>query len=256
MKRSQASRALALLTLTVVSVTIGLHQLGTVEAYRIDWSNPLGWLQAAEPTDALAAVFRYVGLAIGYWTVTGTLLYALAARRHTPRTSFRWLALPGIRRLVDTALATALTASLAAVPLQPALAAEQPPAVFDINDDGIPVPHVRLEVGATKAEVEVVDLEAPPPAAEVTGSAVPVTVPPDGSSTEQAGSYTVQSGDNLWLIAEKHLATEQGADPAAATLSAYWRHLVSANQPTLRSGDPNLIYPGEIIILPAIEATQ
>ena len=111
MERTRATGGLVLLTVIVVSAMIGLHRMGTIEVFRIDWSNPLGWLETAKPTDAVAAVARSVGLAIGYWTVAGALLYALAAMRHGPTDNLRWLAHPGIRRLVDTALATALTLS-------------------------------------------------------------------------------------------------------------------------------------------------
>jgi prophage tail gpP-like protein len=55
----------------------------------------------------------------------------------------------------------------------------------------------------------------------------------------QGEQYTVQDGDNLTLIAK----------------SAYgdgkkWRLIWKANQTRLRSGDPNLIYPGEVITIP------
>ena len=255
MERIRATGGLILLTVAAVSVTVGLHQLGTIEVYRIDWSNPLEWLEAAKPTDAVAAVVRSVGLASGYWTVAGALLYALAAMRRGPTDNLRWLTLPGIRRLVDTALATALTASLAASPFQPALAAEQPPVVFDINEDGIPVPHLRLEVIAPETGLESSD----DPEAELGSSdadPAAVAAPPGSSPAVPTTDYTVQSGDNLWLIAEQHLTAEQGAYPAAAAHSAYWHRLVAANESTLRSGDPNLIYPGEIITLPAIEVTR
>ena len=271
MERTRATGGLILLTVIVVSVMIGLHRMGTIEVFRIDWSNPLGWLETAKPADAVAAVARSVGLAIGYWTVAGALLYALAAMRHGPTDNLRWLAHPGIRRLVDTALATALTASLAASPFQPALAAEQPPVVYDINEDGIPIPHLRLEFDAsdtdrdsseapqadlssTAADPASVAAEVTTPAAQF--AAAQVGAAPGSSPAVPSTNYTVQSGDNLWAIAEQHLAAEQGSSPAAAAHSAYWRRLVTANQPTLRSGDPNLIYPGEIITLPAIEAAR
>jgi LysM repeat protein len=60
--------------------------------------------------------------------------------------------------------------------------------------------------------------------------------------------YVVQPGDNLWLIAQRTL--EQRARPARE-LVAYWHAVIEANASTLRSGDPNLIYPGEVITLPA-----
>jgi nucleoid-associated protein YgaU len=69
-------------------------------------------------------------------------------------------------------------------------------------------------------------------------------------------THTVKSGDNLWLIATDHLLNEIGSDPGTATVTAYWRRLVEANRTTLRSGDANLIYPGEIITLPPLVVSK
>jgi nucleoid-associated protein YgaU len=32
---------------------------------------------------------------------------------------------------------------------------------------------------------------------------------------------------------------------------AYWRSVIEANRERLQSGDPDLIYPGEVVLLPA-----
>jgi hypothetical protein len=53
----------------------------------------------------------------------------------------------------------------------------------------------------------------------------------------------VRAGENLWSIAASI------AGPADAF--PYWRALVVQNAARLRSGNPNLIYPGEILTLPS-----
>jgi hypothetical protein len=55
----------------------------------------------------------------------------------------------------------------------------------------------------------------------------------------------VQPGDNFWRIAESVVGDH---DPEA--LARYWVKVVEANRDRIRSGDPNLIYPGEQIVLP------
>jgi hypothetical protein len=40
-------------------------------------------------------------------------------------------------------------------------------------------------------------------------------------------------------------------DLAAAEIGRYWIRLVELNRPHLRSGDPDVVYPGEAIALPA-----
>ena len=57
-------------------------------------------------------------------------------------------------------------------------------------------------------------------------------------------TYTVTAGDNLWKIAAAHTPDDEPVGP-------YWRRLIAANEGRLLSGDPDLIYPGEILVLPA-----
>jgi nucleoid-associated protein YgaU len=66
-------------------------------------------------------------------------------------------------------------------------------------------------------------------------------------------TYVVRPGDNLWVIAQRTLEEH---DRPAAELVAYWHTVIEANAEALRSGDPNLIYPGEILTLPAVGDNQ
>jgi hypothetical protein len=64
----------------------------------------------------------------------------------------------------------------------------------------------------------------------------------------------VLPGDHLWGIAEQHLrdrGIEQG-HPSKSAVARYWASVIAANQDSIRSGDPNLIFAGEIIILPPL----
>ncbi len=58
-------------------------------------------------------------------------------------------------------------------------------------------------------------------------------------------SYTIVKGDTLWDIAAQ-----------AYGLPQKWRVIWDANKSTLKSGDPNLIYPGEVIIIPKIKEVE
>jgi nucleoid-associated protein YgaU len=62
----------------------------------------------------------------------------------------------------------------------------------------------------------------------------------------------VVKGDNLWAIAAARLSDAAGPSADSDRVAAYWRKVIELNRPTLRSGDPNLIYPGEMISLPPI----
>lgn len=61
------------------------------------------------------------------------------------------------------------------------------------------------------------------------------------------------AGDSLWSIAAAQVAQRAGQPPASVTAAAvtpYWQAVCNANRSSLRSGDVNLIFPGEQIALP------
>jgi nucleoid-associated protein YgaU len=76
----------------------------------------------------------------------------------------------------------------------------------------------------------------------------------DGGGRQQA-SHVVVDGENLWTIAQDHLAEARGGadEPTLREVAAYWLRVIEANRNRLRSGDPDLIYPGERTVLPPVE---
>jgi hypothetical protein len=68
---------------------------------------------------------------------------------------------------------------------------------------------------------------------------------------QPGGTYTVRVGDHLWKIATEVVSVHGGAAGRWAVAS-YWAELVRVATPQLRSGDPNLIYPGETLELPPL----
>lgn len=66
------------------------------------------------------------------------------------------------------------------------------------------------------------------------------------TTEKSADQVVVQKGDHLWRISARHL----GATASNEEITPYWREVIDLNLPTLRSGDPDLIYPGEVVDLP------
>ncbi|HEV3400170.1 MAG TPA: LysM peptidoglycan-binding domain-containing protein, partial [Actinomycetes bacterium] len=65
--------------------------------------------------------------------------------------------------------------------------------------------------------------------------------------------HEVVRGDNLWSIAKEHLTARGGSgEPTNREVADYWIRVVEENRDRLRSGDPDLIYPGEEITLPPV----
>jgi hypothetical protein len=68
--------------------------------------------------------------------------------------------------------------------------------------------------------------------------------------------HDVAEGETLWTIARDKLAEASGGgsgEPTDAAVTEYWAKVVEANRDRLRSGDPDLIYPGEEITLPPVD---
>jgi nucleoid-associated protein YgaU len=85
---------------------------------------------------------------------------------------------------------------------------------------------------------------APPP------TTPPVAPAPVASAPLPARTYEVRAGDNLWRISRAELVTRGDAQPDDSTIARYWQAVIAANRTTLRSGNPNLIFPGELVALP------
>lgn len=77
---------------------------------------------------------------------------------------------------------------------------------------------------------------------------VPVAVSSAPETPGSAATIVVSKGDHLWKISARHL----GPDADDANITPYWVEVVEVNTPRLRSGDPDLIFPGEVVELPAI----
>jgi hypothetical protein len=169
-------------------------------------------LDPSNPLDSVVAALRLVALG-AMLRLTYSTVVSLTATR---------LGLTNPGRSANRALAVAVLSSTAAAP---AFAAT-PVIVSDASGTLIPQ-------GA---------LLGPSPSTD------PVR---DGSRTPPAGeaSAVVRRGDNLWRISERHLRTLASA-PSPREVAVYWARVVEANRHTLRSGNPDLIYPDETVLLP------
>lgn len=208
---------LALVVTLDLSGLAVLHGLAARPWARLDPSAP------AE--DAVFAVLRLFALGFGWWIAGSTLLCAvsrLGGRAPVLARGVARLTLPGLRRLVEAAL----VASLSVGRLAPA-AAEQaiPPLLLIERDTGSD--HVL------------------PPGVGPPADHVAVPEPRPRARLRGADRHVVQRGEHLWAIAA---ATVGDATPHE--VASYWRRLVEANRRRLRSGDPDLVLPGEVLHLP------
>ncbi|MCS4484061.1 LysM peptidoglycan-binding domain-containing protein [Gleimia sp. 6138-11-ORH1] len=93
-----------------------------------------------------------------------------------------------------------------------------------------------------------------------TESHVGITIPTSVSSaslseltspvTDESATWEVTSGDCLWSIAARHLHTDD-----VSLINEYWQAIWNANRPAI-GDNPNLIYPGQSLILPPLSSKQ
>jgi hypothetical protein len=242
--------ALAAVVVLELTTVVVLARLGSRPPFTITWDAPAGWMRAADPVDAVAALVRLVALVAAGWLLAITLACALvdlAGPRSSPEHGVRarvHAATPrAIRRVVDRALLLAVI-GLATAPT--GAWATSPPGVRD----GRAAPP---DVPASAPTV----LPAAPPTAPV-GTGATRVLPAATAGPSDATTVAVAPGDDLWRLAAARLAQATGRSRAAlsdAEVARYWVVVCEANRTVVRSGDVDLVFPGEVLVLPAVPST-
>jgi nucleoid-associated protein YgaU len=216
----------------VLGVEVGaLALLLRLDLPSVDWSHVSTWLETVDPEDAVVALVRAAAIATAAYLLATTALYVAASLTRVPALirGASLVTLPGLRRVVDGALA----ATIVVAPTSLAFGASP--------------------VAAQSAPV-IAHAYSPSPAGD-TGPIYEPTPAGGEAPARPAATHVVRRGDSLWMIATEHLAAARGV-PADAVpqleVAEAWRAIVNLNVSSLSSGDPNLIYPGEIVQLPAL----
>ena len=243
------------------SLTVSaLHSFGSLPGFGVQWNDLLN--SATRTDDAIVSGLRLVALGIAYWLLLSTMLY-IAARISALPSAIRaagWTTVPGIRKAVDRTLAMSLTFGTLVAPA-PALAQSSttPPPVEQVYQ-----PTAAGFGGETETVIAADEQIIIPPGAAIPPPepVLPSDTPTDGPDLTTIPAHllfdkatqtrVVQAGDSLWSISAEHLETSGVGNPTEATIAAYWIEVLSANMSDLRSGDPDLIFPGEIVSLPPL----
>ena len=240
---------------------IALHRLGSLDWLRIDFGDLEGWARRSRIEDAFAAVLRYVALAGAYWLAISSLAYLLARLSGISRLidATAVLTLPAVRRVTDRLVIGTLAVSTLA---GPAIAVSTHLSDRPVVTAADPI---AVRLGADQADVDqdvVIDLDAVDEA--TLAELVPPAPAPPTRETGETGGETISiradshlevivtEGDHLWALAERRVSSVLGRPAADHEIAPYWRQVISSN-PELRSGDPDLIYPGEVIVLPPMD---
>jgi hypothetical protein len=225
------------------------------------------WLLEGDPATVLVALLRWVAMLGAGWLLVSTLLYVAASVSRVPGAvrAVRWSTVPAVRRAVDAACAVSVAAALVpSVVLAPGVAgaarADDPPSVSIVRDGrgregGIAVlppdttsttgPTTTTTTTTTPRTVPVVPAAAPP-------DDPPLPVPPVAAATDEV---VIAPGDDLWQLAARRIAGSSGRSPTDVPdheVAPYWVRVCDANRSRLASGDPNLVFPGERVVLPPV----
>ena len=240
----RAHKGLAALVACEALAVAGLHRLGSVDGFAIPRHDLTRWLRDTPSEDVLLVAIRLAALGAAWWLLATTVAYMAARLAHLHRAAraIGWATCPAVRRWVDRAAAvsimtvSALGAARPAAADPPPATSPFPPVVIDLDhrdrSDDARRPPVSVRTGHS---VVAPPAPIPPPA---------TTAPPPASPPAPApvATHRIAPGEHLWSIAAGH----------AADVAPYWRSLVELNRPHLRSGDPDLVYPGESIELPPL----
>lgn len=248
----------------------GLHRLGSVDGFAIPRRDLARWLQAAPSEDVLLAGIRLAALIVAWWLLATTVLYIAArvAHAHSAARAIGRATLPAVRRWADRAVAVSILATSALAVARPAAAdpppttsPAPPPVVIDLdhrdrttNPDNTPA-RVRTGRSDTPPPGPTIPPETPAPATPPPARSTPPRAPAVSPPAPHGPRHTIATGEHLWSIAARQLATSTGraaSDLTPADIAPYWSRVVEANRSRLRSGNPNLVFPGEVIELPPI----
>lgn len=226
--RVRAVLALVALIVLEVGAVAALVWSSSVQRWQVDRAHLWRWLDGP-PLDVAGGLARVLLLFLVGWLCLTTALYLLAAATRA-RPLMRLAApvtLPGIRRLVEGSVAVTMTAT---VLMRGGAAMAAPGPAGGWAD--------RTAAAAAPAPVVVSEI---PPAVAPTPTV--------------AGSWTVAGEDNLWAATVAILAHAKGVPPEeirTAEIVPYWEALIEANIAHLASGDPDLIFTGEVLTLPPL----
>ena len=251
-----ARRLTSLLVLLAgeVAAVVLLARLGRREPFAIPFDDVGNWVRATDPADAVVALIRLVALVAAGWLLLTTLIYMAARATDTSRAlrALEWATLPTVRRVVDRALVFVAVGALVS-----------PASAVRLASSSSTAGTVRDGRSGSSVSTTPAPTPAPGPTPTTPATTRPTTTPaiarvpaaPTSSIGTRDSAVVVAPGDNLWSLAAAQLAATTGR--ARATLdngeiARYWVVVCDANRARVRSGDVNLIYPGELIVLPAL----
>jgi nucleoid-associated protein YgaU len=186
-------------------------------------------------------------LATGYWLAGSTILYLIGRTARLPGAirTVGWATIGPVRRLIDGIVAGALIATIGL----PANAGMMTGPGYVPVPAGDPAAGESAAPGSVQPGTPILPTQPLPiPAIDEPESVAPQVTVSNGPS-----EVVVRPGDHMWALAERKLTLVLGREVSDTEIAPYWLKLVGTNLSRIRSGDPDLIFPGEILLLPEVD---
>ena len=231
-------------------IVLGALIGATIALHRLAGTFPGSALTDGPLEVALGAAARLLGLTIAYWLLASTVLYLLASLARIPQAvrAIAPLTWRPLRRFIDGGLASSVAIAMA-LPTQASVAPGYVPVPAS---DPVMEPTTTTLVIETTPTIATSEVSPPIdilylPIEPLPAAAVATADRPQTVETEHV---VVMPGDNMWLLAERRLSDLLGRPPGDHETAPYWLAVIGANKDRIRSGDPDLIFPGEVLVLP------
>ena len=229
------------------------------------WLPVPGGILNAPPEEALYGAVWLLSVSITLWVTLSTVLAVFAYVTGLPAAirAVEWIAVPPIRRVARRTAAFILAAGSLSI-TSAAGATGLPPVPFVVNDDqavyalhetpGEFVAPIPLRVGETILSHRRDPFLHAPPIGII--APLPLLAAPTTPDRSSYVVYTVQPGDDMWSIATAHLSRHRDKAPSVADIAALWMETIEINRDRIRSGNPDLIFPGEALLVPRLSSDR
>lgn len=206
--------------------------------------SPRGVAQWLEERDAVTVAFslgRLVALAWLAWVVALSLLTATA----------RGIGAAGVARVVAAGLPPVVRRAVVGAGVGSMLTLGGP----TVAAAGAASPVSAAQGDGTATMSVLPDEPARPEPAPAPDSGDGVAAPVGAASRASEASappdeWRVAPGDSFWSIAVELLGDALGRAPTDGEVAPYWRQLVEVNRSRLATGDPDLLFPGQVLTVP------
>jgi nucleoid-associated protein YgaU len=197
---------------------------------------------------ATAATAAWLGIAMLAHLAVGAVAPSSPLRRQVARL------VPATARHAVGLLAGAGLGSASIVSVATPVLASDPPATASLREVVPPAPGDGPAVAVLRSIDATAEDGADHPRAPDDDPAQHEVDPghPDREPGAALEVWSVERGESFWSIAAEVLADRWGRPPTDGEVTPYWRALVEANADRLVTGDPDLLYAGQVLVLPDV----